>query len=185
MVDSSASAPISTCPVCHQDDRTQRVSGLMDSNTSHTGGNANTTGYTVGSQGFSLNESSTKINMTTTSYLIRRFNMPKRPSAFGKVVGVWVVIFLITSFLTVGLDGGIATLICATAATIGAVVFYRSKAGKYRQQQAEWDLSRERLRGGYYCSRDDVAFLPGFEGVTPEAFSSACFASSPSGGDRS
>lgn len=177
----------SSCPRCELNDQVLRISGLLDASDSSTTGSATTS--TVGYiDGPSYTRSNTSIDLGTRSHLSRRFDppdLPRRPWGLAACVGF-------AAFMAVGLiQRGLLALLNVeigedatwplfvpggVAATLGYLLYAVLGQGGYEALQSAWDDGLRRVRTGYYCRRDDLAFEATTDAVaSPEAFKGQCF----------
>lgn len=71
------------CPVCRKDDRLVRVSGLLDSASSHTTGSGTTVGVGAGSGGLGAGVAVSEFQAETVTRLVQRFAPPSAPRGVG------------------------------------------------------------------------------------------------------
>jgi len=178
----TASVYLSQCPMCHRNDMTQRVSAVIDQGTTVTSGNASTVG--VGTNG--LFYAPTNITNQSTSALAMRFNFPKYPRRLGGSFIMWGIFFSIIAAITAGLsmqrvNQGMASLplvisVFLLGLLVTGFIVVRTNAAR-RIAQQDWARRASEARAGYYCFRDDVAWLPGgADALPPGAFAAKFFA---------
>jgi len=172
----------SQCPLCHRNDMAQRVSAVIDQGTTITRGNASTLG--VGTNG--LFYAPTNITNQSTSALARRFSFPKYPRKLGGTFIMWGIFFSIVAAMTAGVsiqrvNQGMASLplvisVFLLGLLVTGFIVVRTNAARHVAQQ-DWVRRASEARAGYYCYRDDVAWLPGStDAEQPEAFAARFFA---------
>lgn len=161
----------STCPDCGKDGKVRRVSVVIDGGTTSTTASALTS--TV--RGSDVRVTSTAA--TTTSALAGRFTpRPPRPLPVGVVVAPFgFVAFVATAGVFSRLPD--VALLAAVLVTVAVCVLLRRRWGPRRAaSRALWEACLERVRSGYYCRRDDVAFDADHARVgPPEVFTAWCF----------
>jgi len=172
----------SECPLCHRNDMTQRVSTVIDQGTTITSGNASTLG--VGTNG--LFYAPTSITNQSTSALARRFTFPKYPRKLGGTFIMWGIFFSIVAAMIAGVSlervtQGMTRLpflisVLLLGLLVTGIVVARTNAARQVAQQ-DWVRRASEARAGYYCYRDDVAWLPGStDAEQPETFAARFFA---------
>jgi len=172
----------SQCPLCDRNDMTQRVSAVIDQGTTITSGNASTVGF--GTNGLFF--APTSITNQSTSALARRFNFPRYPRSLGGTFIMWGIFFSVVAAMIVGLllqratqgMAGLPPVILVFLLGLlvtGFIVLKTNSARRIAQQ--DWARRAAEARAGYYCYRDDVAWLPGStDAAPPEAFAARFFA---------
>lgn len=170
----------STCPVCARDDQVKRISSLIDGQSSTTSGTAKTSGVSINTRGtIGIESSSTQFNAATVSNLVGRFAPPTRPgSGLGIAVAVWLLLATVVGIVWQQLTGatssttsGALQFLVVLACAIPPGLWWKSKQSENQRAQRLWSEGLRRVREGYYCSRDDIAFAAGSnEALDPAAF---------------
>lgn len=171
------------CPDCQSADRVTKISGIMDSGTVRSESIARTRGTTLThtfGHGFGVGGfgATTKTSSTDTSDLASSFVPVARPqlsSIWNSKSFAFAIIFIFPSVIFGRIFGrfGIILLLALFAYAIWRRV---TKKRDIAIQQNLWDDGMANVRSGYYCSRDDVAFLPGFDTANPRMFAAQQFA---------
>jgi hypothetical protein len=175
------------CPKCGQNDHVARISGLVDSSDSATSGAAVTT--TVGYvDGPAYTRSNTSVDLQTRTRLSRKFDPPAAPTRpWGLAAAVGAVVALLVGWLqaavvalaSIGVaEDAVWPMIAplGVGAAVGYAVFAFLGQSDFNALDAEWHNSLRRVRAGYYCRRDDLAFSPSApSGLEPPMFVRECF----------
>lgn len=150
----------STCPRCHLDDRVLRIGHVIDAGTSTTEAKSSTGILSTGGVGVAR----TTTTGRTKTALARRFDAPPQPKGGGRwALAIWVIVmfggyFVFASHGKPDSDWPFyGTFAAATIVAIGFAVAWTIRSAPAVQA---WQSGVRELRSGYYCSRDDVAFLP-------------------------
>lgn len=175
----------SSCPVCHRDDQVVRVSGLLDSATSHTTGRAGTAGAGVISGGIGVGVASTRFHSTSVTQLARRFAPPTMPKGQGCLTallmlpGAFIALMGFVTLLSQISSGSLVSRVTSgivwfVVGAIGLGLAYlplRFISNPARKRQAEWAERWNAVRAAFYCGRDDLVFAQGAESAdAPETF---------------
>lgn len=175
----------SSCPACHRDDQVVRVSGLLDSATSHTTGRAGTAGAGVVSGGIGVGVASTRFQSTSVTQLARRFAPPSMPKGQGCLTallmlpGAFIALMGFVTLLTQISSGSLGSRIVSgivwlLVGLIGLGLAYlplRFISTPARKRQADWAQRWSVVRSAFYCGRDDLVFAQGSENAdAPEVF---------------
>lgn len=163
------------CPVCHSADALRRVSNIIDSGQSKTKG-----------QSDSVNLDTWDVTLTNHSFTTRgqlgdRFAIPNKPKdlagyvAGGAFVGLAVLMAMISSGMSEAASEENAVLMALFATLLGPVLAagcYYAFSG-FRKADEQYKARTQQSRLGYYCARDDVAFLAGGPARSPESYAQA------------
>lgn len=174
------STPTSACPECHKDDRVIRISGLLDSASTKTTGRAVTGGAGIGTGGLGVGVGVTGFEADSVTKLVHRFAPPPLRKGMGCGIAATAVGAILAMTLVIesvfGDTNNVAWYVLAVGIVVGAILLYRRINASRTQEAATWYDCLQEMRSGYYCSRDDVAFMPGEdEADSPEIFTAAMF----------
>lgn len=172
----------SQCPLCHRNDMTQRVSAVIDQGTTITRGSASTVGFGTNGMFFAP----VSVSNQSMSALAQRFNFPKYPRSLGGTYIMWSIFFSIVAAMTAGVsmqwvNQGMASppllfAVFLLVLLVAGFIMVRTNASR-RVAQQDWVRRASEARAGYYCYRDDIAWLPGStDAAQPETFAARFFA---------
>jgi hypothetical protein len=167
-----------SCPKCHQMDTVQKVSSVVSAGTA-TGtyaGPTSAVGYSSGNQGgYSTMSGYTTLAGTSQTSLAQRLSCPPRPT-YKSPWGFWSICFLII----VGIPALTGTIFSFGSEQVlygffwlilvVLVIWYKQHEASKRRAKVEaetprWELAYQRWNELYYCSRNDVVFMPRWAGV--------------------
>jgi hypothetical protein len=172
----------STCPICGQNDNTQKISSVVVAGTSQTSSFGATTGR-AGANFIAGNSTSvswlaqrltprtiTPGNISLTTFLLMYFGLAIVIAYFlqDQIADLdewWAVAGLTFFLIPVGFVISLIPLF-----TIIAIYRYSRPVARMK-----WFNSATHLWNSYYCHRDDIAF-DDWWGTAPEAFVTYCFA---------
>jgi hypothetical protein len=164
-----AGPDVVTCPVCGASDAVRRIGSIIDSATSHTVGES----LSVPLDSLSAPVYVSSHTAVTSSALAQRFTVPNEPkdqtAAWGFAafcLGLSILI-LVSAF---GAPGGwLLALLLLVGVPVAATKIYQAKS-KIHSRIADHSVATARVRSGFYCARDDVAFRRGEGAVRPGSF---------------
>jgi hypothetical protein len=153
------------CPVCKHDDQVVKVSSIYSSGFSMTsqGGPVVGVGFAGGKLGVGIGGGST--SGVNVSQMSMRLKPPEKPNKLG-----WFIIFIICGFISFLIAlifarsnsgfGYIMTFLLP----IGIFIFWiNSRDRKYKDRMEIYESLVNQWNQLYFCSRDDIVFLPGEE----------------------
>lgn len=163
----SPGGPIA-CPVCHVADALRRVSNIIDAAASTTKGNSD-----------SLNLGNGDVTLATYKFatageLGARLTPPGKPKDAAGLVAIaaFLVGLIVGAALAAGGSSPTMALVLPVVLPLLAVGAYYAFSG-LREREARYNEQVRLSRLGYYCARDDVAFLPGGPARSPEQYAQA------------
>jgi hypothetical protein len=113
----------------------------------------------------------TDYSHTTAARLAQRLYVPGRPVNHGTaatLVGL-LLLFPVTVAALGDDPSGWLMLVLVVGYPVLTYQLWR-RGSRYDERRRVYAEARKASRDGYYCGRDDVAFLPGGPAKTPEAY---------------
>jgi hypothetical protein len=159
------------CPVCGNIDASAIILSLISSQTQIT------TGKSYDLNKFGLRENpffaSTEHRFQSESVLVKRLSPPGKPwPKLGRYFWIGLGLCIILDIL---LDHGAWFVGILFGLVAG---FLANLMANWKSTSRAWTIHAARLgqyAGSYYCSRDDVCFMPGYPAQRPESFQAWLF----------
>ncbi len=167
------------CPQCNQNDKVERVSAIIASQTYKVEGTRPVTEVYTDSEGKTRsNVSYEKYTNVQISTLAQRLAAPERPQAPNKPFAYWIHIVTIVCagaalfqvFFHTSMDSGLALLIFIALMIAFPMLYRLSQKAKsdylkhvseYQVEIDRYDRAMKRYEMLYYCYRDDCVFVIG------------------------
>ncbi len=156
------------CPICQRNDRVEKVSGIVARNTNPLSGGLSTTALAQALTPPSLEPSPPAPDSPTYKAAFRTY---RRARGWGIGLLIFSLLFSCILFAVNPLAGFLIMMITGWI-SIFLIVWSARKTSKlkkgfdilwakWRASEKAWRVAMNRWQKLYYCSRDDVVFIPG------------------------